>query len=78
MSFGTISRLVTGIEPDEEEGLTRVYINARWLGIYVVVSTQTGEELLRSWGSGHMFLTVPDDAPRYKEVRPADVEATKP
>lgn len=78
MSFGTISRLVTGIEPDEEEGLTRVYINARYLGIYVVVSTEAGEQLRRAWGHGHLCINVPDDAPRYKEVRPADVEATKP
>lgn len=74
----TTSRLVTGIEPDDEEkDRTRVYIDARYLGIYVLVSTQTGEELRRTW-TGHMFIHVPESAPRYKEVRPAHVEAIKP
>ena len=59
--------LVVGLEPDlDDDDLTRVYLEDRSLGIYVVVYPDGKAEI-----EGHManiqplYLVIPPEVPRY-------------
>lgn len=71
--IGPGQTLIVGVEDDPDEpGLLRVYIQARSLWRYVLVSDPAEQERVRrAWGSSrHLFMPSPDgfytDEERYE------------
>lgn len=61
MALGTHT-LIVGVEQDPDEpDLTRVYVGARYLCRYVLVSGDDAERAKRAWGSSqHCTTPMPD------------------
>jgi hypothetical protein len=54
--------LIVGIEDDPIEPAVRIYIDARYLCRYILVTPSAGEDARRSWGtSGFVYTRIPDD-----------------
>lgn len=65
--FGT-GVLVTGVEPDpDEEGLTRVYVGARYEWNYVLVAEPDATRIRQAFGSCH-HLTIPKPEGYYHDA----------
>lgn len=56
------SALVTGVENDQDGGL-RMYVGARYKGIYAIIEDEDAKEKLRrEWGAslmGHLVVEIP-------------------
>lgn len=55
--------LVVGVEDDEETGGLRMYVGARWKGIYAIVEDEDAKKDLRNaWAGsycGHLTVPIP-------------------
>jgi hypothetical protein len=75
VGFYSGGALVTGIEDRcdiEHDGtpLLRIYLHARWQGIYILLGEEAADAMRQAWAATHtthLFVRFdPDDVPRFQ------------
>lgn len=58
------STIVVGVEDDPETGMLRMYVGARWRGVYALIEDPEDQETLRrEWADPTRILVVPKPEP---------------